>query len=100
MAAKGTLPPTLEMILQAYYPLPVQYQPPQSPQYDFPPRRSSARSLSQQPCSASRVTTVMGTEKTEGSDQNERRKIPLVQIFEEQTMEGNIKPELITLESS
>ena len=91
MAIQGILLPPLKMILNTYYPLPSQPQPPwPSPHYDAPPRRSSAQSPPQQQCSITRVVTA---EKTTMERLAEKKCI-------EENTEGKMGPERGELELS
>ena len=91
MAIKGVLPLPLKMILNTYYPLPSQPQPPRPlPQCDAPPRRLSIQSTPQQQCSATRMVTA---EKTTVERSAEKKCI-------EESTEGKMEPELGELESS
>ena len=66
-------------------------QPP--PQYNFLPQRSSARSLPQQSCSASKT-------EPEGDGQDKQGEVPLeVQVGEQDDTKGNMEPERTAFES-
>ena len=73
--------------------------PPQPPPYhNFPPRRISARSPPQQPCSASRLISGKDTVEPERSDQNKRWEFSLdIHIGEEENIKSKMKPQRTTL---
>ena len=72
--------------------------PPQPPMLNVLPRRSSARSPPEKPCSVSRVLTDIRTEKPEISDKDKRGEIPLlVHVCEDENIQCKMRSERIAL---
>ena len=91
MVIKDIFPPPLKMILNTYYSLPGQLQPPRpSPQSDAPPRRPSVPTRRQQQCY---VTRVVMADKTTVERSAEK-------VCMEESTESKMEPELGELELS